>query len=352
MRADAELLTSGLLRDDQFLASLGHNLVTLTLMAYPDSVEHAKKDLDCLSSLHNLRHLHMDNDHIIRNAWCSQGLLSSLTALESFEFVNGDTHLHGPLISALGMLPKLTQLTMPWLPGGNMELCSMSFSALEGLHITSDADMAQHVSLLVGQPFDALCHLSLTYCYMSSAPILFATLPHLTKVEIEQCSFAFRTWALEAFEGAVQIEALKLDGTIRGALPSSICQMRGLRQLSLQACRLPDLPDEFAHLTNLENLDLQENDFSSVPEVLKQMTHLQTLDMMCCPFTQLTGPLMCFSAFANLRYLCLSEAQPSWNTASMFYIGETQAALNKAFGQRPLSEMPEVFLCDDDLCVH
>ena len=33
---------------------------------------------------------------------------------------------------------------------------------------------------------------------------------------------------------------------------------------------------------------------------------------------------------------------------SMFYIGEMQAALNKAFEQRPPSEKPEVFLRDDE----
>ena len=351
MHADAELMTSGLLRDHKLLASLGHSLVRLNLTAYPDSVEHTNIDLDCLSSMQKLQHLHIDNN-ATNSAWHSQGLLSSLTTLESFTFIGGDSNLHGPLAFALGMLPKLTQLRMPWLPShgivsmpeGSIELCSMTFSALEGLHITSDGD--EDVSLSTVQPFDTLCDLSLIYCDVSSAPILFATLPHLTRIELERCSFAFHSWVSDAFEGATQVEELTLYNTIYGVLPSSICQMRGVRQLSLQYCGLLDLPAEFAHLTNLTDLDLYENFFHSVPEVLKQMTHLQILDMMCCQFQQLTSPLTFFSAFTNLRYLCLSEAAPSWNTSSTLYIRELRAALSKALMQRPPSEKPELFLYD------
>ena len=297
--------------------------------------------------MHNLQHLDIDNDYT-NNVWRSQGHLSSLIALESFTFLGGESNLHGPLFLALGMLPKLTQLTMPWLPGGTIEVCSMTFSALEGLHIVTDADdVLQDISLSIGQPFDTLCNLSLIDCSVSSAPILFATLSHLTRVEFMRCSFAVHTWVLDAFADATQIEVLKLDRVIDGVLPSSICQMRGLRQLSLQACRLPDLLDDFAQLTNLSELDLRENDFSSVPEVLQQMTHLQELDMKRCQFSQLTSPLTFFSAFANLKYLRLPEARPSWNTTSMFYIGETQAALSKAFEERPPSEKPEVILRSD-----
>ena len=340
-------MTSGLLHDNKILASLGHNLVSLDLMTYCDSVELANIDLDCFSSMQNLRHLQIYSFQT-RNVWRTEGLLSSLTALESFTF-HGDSHnLHGPFVSALRMLPKLTQLTMSWPPGSNIELCSTKFSVLEGLHITSDAydDVPSNVSLSIGQPFVPLRNLSMKDCYVSSAPILFAALPHLTKVEFERCSFAFDSWVLNAFEGATQVEVLKLDNTIHGVLPSSICQMRGVKQLSLQFSALLDLPAEFAHLTNLEDLDLCENDFSSVPKVLEQMTHLQTLSMLFCDFTQLTSPLTFFSAFANLRRLNLPEAKPSWNQSSMFYIGETQAALKQAFRHRPPSEKPEVLLYD------
>ena len=234
-------MTSGLLRDDKLLASLGHNVARLNLMAYSDIVEQADIDLDLLSSLHNLQHLHIDCDEA-NSVWRTEGLLSSLTALETFTFVGEDSNLRGPLVSALGMLPKLTQLTMPWLPGSNIELCSMSFSALEGLSITSDAykDMPSEVSLSIGQPFNTLCNLSLIDCYVSTVPIPFVTLPHLTRVEFERCSFAFRPWVLNAFEGATQVEVLKLDHTICHVLPSSICQMRGVRQLSLLYSSLPN----------------------------------------------------------------------------------------------------------------
>ena len=238
------------------------------------------------------------------------------------------------------MLPKLTQLTIPWLPGGNMKLCSMTFSSLEELSITCDAyeDMPhEDVSVSIVQPFLTLCNLSLMDCSISSAPSPLLTLPHLTRVEFQRCIFAFDAWVSDAFQSATQIAVLKLDNTSYHVLPSSICQMRGLRELSLQYSSLPDLPAEFARLTNLEDLDLSENDFRSVPEVLKQMTHLQTLNMLNCPFTQLTSPLTFFSAFDKLRWLYLPEAMPSWNTSSMFYIGETQAAISKAFGQEPPS---------------
>ena len=345
MRADAELITGRLLHDHKLLESLGHNLVKLHLSAYSDNAEQANMDLDCLSSMHNLQHLYIDNNET-NSVWHSQGLLSSLTALESFTFLGGESNLHGPLMSALSTLPKLTQLRSPWLPGGDMELCSTSFSALEGLHITGDEneDEYQDISLSIGQPFDALCTLSLIHCHVSSPPILFATLPHLTSVELERCDFAVHTWVSDALEGATQIEVLNLVNVIRGVLPNSICQMRGLRQLSVEYSSLLDLPADIAQLTNLVELDLSENNFRSVPEVLKQMTHLQALDMLCCKFTQLSSPLTFFSAFTNLRNLYLSEARPSWNTVSMFYIGETQAALDKVFGERLPSEKPKVVL--------
>ena len=313
-------------------------------------MEQANIDLDLLSSLHNLQHLHIDSNETA-SVWHSQGLLSCLTALESFTFLGGTSNLHGPLVSALGMLPKLTQLTMPWLPGGSIELCNMSFSALEELDITCDAEEDvphKHVSLSIIQPFDTLCSLSLMDCNVSSAPISFATLPHLTSVEFQRCNFAFDDWVLNAFEGATQVEVLELDHTIYDVLPSSVCQMSGVRQLSLQYASLSDLPAEFAHLSNLEDLDLCENNFRSVPEVLKQMTHLQTLNMLCCQFTQLTSPLTFLSSLANLKRLHLSEAKPSWNTSSMFHIGEARAALSKAFGERPPSEKPVVVLRNAD----
>ena len=56
IRAGVELVTSGLLRDQKLLASLGHNLVSLDLCTYSYSVEQASIDLDCLSSMHNLQH--------------------------------------------------------------------------------------------------------------------------------------------------------------------------------------------------------------------------------------------------------------------------------------------------------
>ena len=75
MLADAVLMTSGLLRDEKLLASLGDNLVRLNLMAYSDSVEQANIDLDLVSSLHNLQHLHIENNDA-NSVWHSQGLLT------------------------------------------------------------------------------------------------------------------------------------------------------------------------------------------------------------------------------------------------------------------------------------
>ena len=200
MYADAELMASGLLRDHKILASLGHNLVRLDLTAYSDSVELTNIDLDCLSSMRNLQQLDIDASDG-NSVWHSQGHISSLTALESFTFLGSERNLHGPLLLALGMLPKLTQLIMPWLLGGNIELCNTSFSALENLHITgdSDEDEPSHVSVSITQPFDRLCNLCLVDCYITSAPIPFAVLPHLTRVDFKRCVFASHNWVLNAF---------------------------------------------------------------------------------------------------------------------------------------------------------
>ncbi len=343
VHADAEFMTSGLLHDHKLLTSLGQNLVGLTLTAYSDGPAQLNIDLDCLSSMSNLQHLHIHSGGR-DSVWQTHGLLSSLTALESFTFLH-EGKLHGPLLSALGMLPKLTAVTTSSFPWGNLELCSTQFRALKMLKIASCEidDVAQNISFSVCQPFDALCDLRLVDCRVTSAPVPLKSLPNLTRVSFTRCDFDVHSWLSEALGGAAQNQILKLKCVLIKMIPRSICWMSGLKQLNLQFSSLQDLPAELVHLTNLEVLDVSENDFTSVPEVLEQMTHLQDLDIMCCDFIQLTRPLTFFSTFANLRSLSLSAPRQWWNSSSMFHLGEMQAALDKAFMHRSPTDKPYLY---------
>lgn len=291
-------------------------------------------DMDCLSGMSKLQQMHINSMGDTRT-WTTQGLLSSLTALESFTFLN-DSMMVGALMTALGSLPKLTALTTSHIPGGRIEPDSTHFTALKRLVMKYSERDASNLHIAIGPSLSSLCKLSLSDCHVVSTPVPFKYLSSLTKVSFDDCEFVpdESVWLSEALEGATQIQSL-VDSTLTHDIPNSVCQMVGLKQLRIQYTLLSDLPAEFAQLRHLEDLDLRYNKLSRFPTVLKQITYLRNINLTFASDTmQLTQPLTFLSAFANLESLYLTSPPNAWSRVSSFHIGQLQAVLKKTFKNR------------------
>ena len=329
-----------LLSDQLLLTSLSQNLVELHLTVWSNT--QLNFDMDCLSGMSKLQHLHINSKGQTRT-WTTQGLFSSLTASEGFTFLN-DSMMVGPLMTALGSLPKLTALTTSHIPGDCIEPYSTHFTALKRLVMKYSEREASSLHIAVGLSLSSLCKLSLNNCHVVSMPVPLKNLSNLTKVSFDSCEFVLgeSIWLSEALEGATQIRSLVIDSVLRHSFPHSVCQMVGLVQLRIQYTLLSDLPNEFAQLRHLEDLDLSSNNLSCVPTVLEQMTHLRNLDLTCASDgMQLTRPLTFLSAFDNLESFYLS--QRAWNSVSSFHIGELQAVLKDSFKHRLPTNKPCFF---------
>jgi len=93
-------------------------------------------DLDRLAGMSRLRRLHTTSQEQ-NNIWQSQGLLSSLTALEAFTYL-GDGDLF--LIHALCTLLNLTEFSTSCVPEGGVKLYSKHFTPLTTFAITAVAE--------------------------------------------------------------------------------------------------------------------------------------------------------------------------------------------------------------------
>ena len=183
------------------------------------------------------------------------------------------------------------------------------------------------------QPLSSLCKLALTACYITSSPVSLRLMSCLTRVKFERCSFTLVDWLNQAFEGATQVKSLTLRNICSNGIPNSVSQMVGLHKLKLPYSSLTDLPTEILQLSHVTRLDLSNNDMSCVPQALEQMTHLRTIDLEeNAESFQLTRPLTFLTTFRNLEYISIGN-QP-WNSLSMLYIGQLNAALVEAFKHR------------------
>ncbi len=118
--------------------------------------------------------------------------------------------------------------------------------------------------------------------------------------------------------------------------------MVGLQQLTLPYNELSDLPAEIVHMSNLTCLDLSDNKMSCVPQALEQMTHLRNIDLSAnADSFQLNRSLTFLSTFHNLEIVFICSFKQPWNSLSMFYIGQLDAALAEAFKHRVPTERPQ-----------
>ncbi len=83
--ANTDFMNCPLLSEQLLLTSLSQNLVELHLTVHSDDQSQLNFDMDRLSGMSKLQHLHINSKGESRT-WTTQGLLSSLTALEGFTF--------------------------------------------------------------------------------------------------------------------------------------------------------------------------------------------------------------------------------------------------------------------------
>ncbi len=345
---DTEVMTSALMQDHMLLTCLGHDLVSLTLTEHSEDPMLPTVDLDCLSGMSKLQHLYISSN-VPGKVWSTQGLLSSLDCLEGFTFL-GEGTLQGPLVPALAVLPNLTALRTSQIPGGQVESCSAYFTALTSFQVVdTGAEGPQSLHITFGQPLSSLRKLSLTDCHITSMPVSLRLVSSLTRVKFERCSFTLANWLHQALEGATQVTSLTSRCSGEDGIPDSVFQMVRLQRLKLPYSDLTDLPAEIVQLSNLTCLDLIDNDMRSVPQALEQITHLRSIDLSTNAGTfQLNHPLTFLSTFHNLEFISICSCEKPWNSLSMFYIGQLDAALAEAFKHRIPTERPQ---CDFGLSI-
>ncbi len=194
-----------LLSDQLLLTSLSQNLVELHLTVYSDNRSQLNFDMDCLSGMSKLRQMNITDES---TQWVKLGHDNSrppqLThCFGGLCFLN-DGMMVGPLMTALGSLPKLTALTTSHIPGGRIEPYSTHFTALKRLVMKYSEREASSLHIAVGLSLSSLCKLSLNICHVVSMPVPWKYLSSLTKVSFDSCEFVLgeSIWLSEALEGA------------------------------------------------------------------------------------------------------------------------------------------------------
>lgn len=317
---------------------LKDNLVDLSLKKYHDNTM-AQGSLDGLSDLTSLQTLHIRPLHM-GDTWEVTPKLSQLLSLHSFHFQRGI--LKGNLIAALGRLPALTELKSSCIPGQSLIVDISQFTSLRSFTKSSNAlydsapapfllqlpQLESHTMLSQGQSFGMLRKLSLHDCVFTTVPPNLESLACLKKIKFKNCRFRPEVWLEEALQGATQIERMTVVDCKLKAVPASLCQLVKLKNLTLADNDLHQLPSEFAQLTSLRFLGLYNNDWTFVPEVLEQMVHLKEISLAYSADTmQVKRPLTFLLNFHSLLAFNIAQSENTWDSTSMYYIGEMVAAM-------------------------
>lgn len=326
---------------------LTDNLVDLDLKKYRDnSIAHGS--LDTLSNLTSLQTLQIRPLHM-GDTWEVTSNLSQLASLRSFHFQRGI--LAGSFVATLGSLPALTELKSSCIPGRIFSVDHSQFSSLRSFTKSSNAlydserarfvlqlpQLPSHAMLTEGQSLGMLRKLSLHDCifeYQHSPPRL-QSLACLRKVKFKNCRFRPELWLEEALYGATQIERMTIVECRLKVVPTNLCQLVRLRNLTLADNDLHTLPPDFPDLTALEFLGLYHNMYDSVPELLEQMVHLKEISLAySVDQMYVTRPLTFLLKFQSLLAFNISQ-ESGWDSPSLYYIGELVAAMDGITRRRP-----------------
>ncbi|DBA68011.1 TPA: hypothetical protein ACH3X2_014042 [Trebouxia sp. C0005] len=343
---DLDLLVDPLLSDALLKSYLRDNLLELSLKKYHDNAM-AQGSLDGLSNLSSLQTLHIRPLHM-GDTWEVTAKLSQLTALRSFHFQRGI--LKGKLIAALGSLPALTELKSSCMPDANFTVDSSQFTALRSFTKSSNAlydsapapfvlqflPIASQTMLTRGQSLGMLRKLSLHDCILTTAPPSLRSLSCLKKIKFKNCRFRPELWLEDALQGATQIERMTIVDCKLKAVPASLCHLYRLKNLTLADNDLHQLPCEFSQLTSLKFLGLYNNEWTFVPEVLEHMVHLQEISLAySADSMQVKRPLTFLLNFHSLLAFNIAQGSSTfkytWDSTSMYYIGEMIAAMESTF---------------------
>lgn len=338
-------MLDALLKDPVLQSYVRTNLVELALKQHIDNDHLHQTSLECLWDLTNLQTLEIWPLHN-SDIWQVSPALSHLTALRSFCFQKGV--LEGPLVVALGSLPSLIEFKSSCIPDCTFSLHLGQFTSLRTFTKSSNRSLdfdrpfdfklpmlLPGQKLARGQSLGLLHKLSLHDCILATPAPSLAMLSCLKKIKFKNCSFEPETWLEEALLGATQIERMTIVDCSLTKVPVSLCQLIHLKNLTLAGNYLHALPQQFSQLTSLRFLGLYDNEWTSVPEVLEHMLHLQEISLAYSirPL-QIKRPLTFLLNFSSLLAFNISQGEDvmeSWDSVSMYHIGQLNAALDSAF---------------------
>ncbi|MBF2088179.1 MAG: leucine-rich repeat domain-containing protein, partial [Synechococcales cyanobacterium K32_A2020_035] len=126
---------------------------------------------------------------------------------------------------------------------------------------------------------------------------------------------------------------LNVEGNPLDQLPECIRQLKQLKQLSVDSCRLSCLAEWLGELTNLEDLDLRENYLLDLPTSLGQIPNLETLELKDNPLNPDLAAAYRQSTEAVLQYLrARAEGEVVLNEAKLILVGEGEVGKSCLLG--------------------
>jgi len=175
---------------------------------------------------------------------------------------------------------------------------------LTAIHLDRTFSLDHNQACQVLAQLPNLRHLSLSFCHLKAVP---ASLPRLTQLHVLNLE---RNWIADVSAvGAL----VKLRGLYLGinekltVLSPQLLQLKQLRDLRLDGCRLAALPAQVTQWRYLEALSLRSNPLSALPAGLAQLHHLRELDLAHCDGLNWAQTWPIISSLANLRRLDLSN---------------------------------------------
>ncbi len=130
------------------------------------------------------------------------------------------------------------------------------------------------------------------------------------------------------------LEVLEVNSNMIKDLPSSICNIKTLRRLSVFENKLKELPKKLGALTNLEFFDAHSNDLKLTPKSIVECTSLKTLRLAGNQIVRLPDLL------GTLPHLVILDVTSNRLTSLPFSLGYTESLKELHCQENPLSDPP------------